>query len=260
MGIKTVRCTLLLLYLFRYRLFADLVDIATRAGFKLPSIASLLNTPANPAGSDYRPFGGGFGSSAAPVGANPLDLLQHPGYYYLKAANLATERRKAFRKAIEEENRRRGRKDLFEEQAIEQERCIDHAALCVELLTKSYEHFKRQKHGRMTLFLASEIADEYFESNKYEMALKFYDRIAKNYRKEKWNAVLKTIIQKSLECAKRLRIWDKVLEYLTELMSESIDMSEGERAAVQQELLDLLKVTLFFGNVLTTAYLGQLSR
>jgi len=52
------------------------------------------------------------------------------------------------------------------------ERTIDHLSLTVELLTKSYEQFKRHKSGRMTMFLASEIAGTYYTAGKFEMALK----------------------------------------------------------------------------------------
>lgn len=55
---------------------------------------------------------------------------------------------------------------------MEAERNTDHSTLTIELLTKSYEQFKKQKAGRMTLYLASEIAGTYFMAGKYDMALK----------------------------------------------------------------------------------------
>jgi trafficking protein particle complex subunit 11 len=55
---------------------------------------------------------------------------------------------------------------------LEAERNIDHSTLTIELLTKSYEQFKAQKTGRMTLYLASEIANTYLDARKYETALK----------------------------------------------------------------------------------------
>lgn len=57
---------------------------------------------------------------------------------------------------------------------LEAEQNIDHSTLTIELLTKSYEQFKAQKAGRMTLYLASEIANTYLESEKYETALKYF--------------------------------------------------------------------------------------
>ena len=42
---------------------------------------------------------------------------------------------------------------------LEAERNVDHSTLTIELLTKSYEQFMAQKTDRMTLYLASEIAN-----------------------------------------------------------------------------------------------------
>jgi hypothetical protein len=170
--------------------------------------------------------------------------LQHPGFYYLASSQYAAERRRAYR-GHEELHKPKGGKqeDPVEAAAVRQsESEFDHASTTVELLTKSYEHFKKYKHGRMTLYLASEIAQEYFEAAKYEMALKFFDRIAKNYRKEKWHSILGSILRKSLDCARQLQLWTKCVEYLIELLSANIDITEGERASAQQELLDLLSV------------------
>jgi trafficking protein particle complex subunit 11 len=52
------------------------------------------------------------------------------------------------------------------------ERTVEHANLTIELLTKSYEQFKKYKSSRMTLYLASEIAGTYYDVDKYEMALR----------------------------------------------------------------------------------------
>lgn len=56
---------------------------------------------------------------------------------------------------------------------LEEEQSIDHSTLTIELYTKSYEQFKAQKTGRMTLYLASEIANTYLDAGKYETALKY---------------------------------------------------------------------------------------
>lgn len=43
----------------------------------------------------------------------------------------------------------------------------------IKLYTKSYEYFKANKTGRMSLFIASKIALTHFESGKHDLALKF---------------------------------------------------------------------------------------
>lgn len=49
---------------------------------------------------------------------------------------------------------------------------------------------------------------------------RFFDRIAKTYRKERWYTVLSSILLLSLDCARVLNMWNKVIEYLIELLSE----------------------------------------
>ena len=68
---------------------------------------------------------------------------------------------------------------------LENERNVDHSTLTIELLTKSYEQFKAQKTGRMTLYLASEIANTYLDAGKYETALKYVMDYNEIYCQEK---------------------------------------------------------------------------
>ena len=49
--------------------------------------------------------------------------------------------------------------------------------------------------------------------------VRFFDRIAKTYRKERWYTVLASILLLSLDCARVLNMWNKVIEYLVELLS-----------------------------------------
>jgi hypothetical protein len=126
------------------------------------------------------------------------------------------------------------------EQALAAERAIDHGTLIIELLTKSYEQFKKYKSGRMTLFLASEIARVYQFSGKHEMALKFFERIGRTYRKENWPAVIKSLLTQSVECGKVLGRRENVVEFLVELLSERITSHDKERAMVLDELMAVL--------------------
>ena len=92
----------------------------------------------------------------------------------------------------------------------------------------------------MTLYLASEIARVYEESGKYEMALKFFERIGKTYRKENWPAVLRSILTWSVRCARMLGLWQTVVESYVELLSERMTMDEKDREEVLQALLMVL--------------------
>ncbi|TPX72790.1 hypothetical protein SpCBS45565_g00138 [Spizellomyces sp. 'palustris'] len=206
-------------------------------------------------------------------------VVQHAGYYYFLAARCAEERWKRFagtEKAITSApppppsaatSIRGGQARLgsFAEisgspfsalmpsspmhahnlgVSLASERSVDHATLVIELLTRSYEQFKKHRAGRMTLFLASEIARVYEQSGKYEMALKFFERIGKTYRKEHWPNVLKDVLKWSVQCARTLGRWDVVVECLVELMSERMAGGadgNAEQEAVVQELMTILR-------------------
>lgn len=74
-------------------------------------------------------------------GIYPLAVLHHPGYYYYEAARSLTG--------------------------------PDQAQAIIEALSKSYEQFKRNQGDRMTLKVASAIADAYLQSEKYDLAIKY---------------------------------------------------------------------------------------
>ncbi|RUP43449.1 Gryzun, putative trafficking through golgi-domain-containing protein [Jimgerdemannia flammicorona] len=184
----------------QYRIFADNLDVAIKAGFKLPIptpqiSSSSPNIPANQVG----PNGAGLGFVGLIGGVNPGTVLQHAGFYYHVAAMCSAERRRRF---LEMEKAEKAIIRAAEAQAalqtptsedepskesetvlpptpsgnamlLTKERQIDHPALTIDLLTKGYEQFKKHKNARMTLYLAAEIAGTYYEAGKYEMALKY---------------------------------------------------------------------------------------
>jgi len=73
----------------------------------------------------------------------------------------------------------------------------------------------------MTLSIAAQIAREYYDVKNYDMALRFFERISKTYRKEAWSNVLADILTISLKCALELNRVELVTEYSLELMSSS---------------------------------------
>ncbi|RCI01137.1 hypothetical protein CU098_002795 [Rhizopus stolonifer] len=205
----------------QYRIFADVIDTAVHAGYKIPLPTAYLSASATPTS----PLNHGQS------GCNPGAILQHPGFYYHLAAMCCAERRRRY---LEKE-----RADPTNA-ALQTEKAVDHSSLTIELLTKSYEQFKRYRNSRMTLYLAAEIAGTYYETGKFEMAIKFFERIGKTYRKEKWHMVLTSILRWSLRCAKELSSWSRAIECLVELMSDDLPMAENKRNDIQKELMDML--------------------
>ncbi|TPX36615.1 hypothetical protein SmJEL517_g01153 [Synchytrium microbalum] len=125
--------------------------------------------------------------------------------------------------------------------ALATERQVDHASLSIELLTKSYEQFKRQRSGRTTLFLASEIARLYETSGKLEMALRFYERIGRTYRKEGWPTVLASVLNGQARCAKALNMWDSFVECSIELLTERMNLNSNDRLSTLEDILSALR-------------------
>ncbi|KAI8069209.1 Gryzun, putative trafficking through golgi-domain-containing protein [Gongronella butleri] len=196
----------------QYRLFAESIETAIQHGFKIR-----VPVPSNQSMSPPS-------LSGTSGGCNPGAILQHPGFYFHLAAMCCAE----------------GRRRLLESKP-QAEAQADYANMSIELLTKSYEQFKVYHNSRMTLYLAAEIAGTYYETGKYEMALKFFERIGKTYRKEHWHMILTSILRWSLRCAKELGLWERTIECLVELLAPTLPMSDAKRADSLQELLTTLE-------------------
>ncbi|KAI8915996.1 Gryzun, putative trafficking through golgi-domain-containing protein, partial [Gorgonomyces haynaldii] len=206
-----------------YRTFADLLDTVStkKPGFKTPyppngSAAShLLSSQHFSLGDIHTSFG--------PHSAtNALLTLLPAGYYYLTAARSAEERWKRSNDAV------------------------DHSAAVLELLTKAYEFFKKQKTSRMTLYMASEIARVYQQDGKHEIAYKFYERIGRSYRKEGWYSLLALISKRMAECSKQLGNTKQYLEALLEqihiktfISQENLNVLQSELAQISQQDISL---------------------
>ncbi|GJJ77822.1 trafficking protein particle complex subunit 11 [Entomortierella parvispora] len=191
--------------------------------------------------------GRGGGTHGPGAGINPMLVLQHAGYFYHQAANCSVQRRLRFEIAEEaypDSNVAPVPSANIPHppslQSMNAERTIDHLSLTVELLTKSYEQFKRHKAGRMTMFLASEIAGTYYTAGKFEMALKFFERIGKTYRKEGWNLILTSILKWSVQCAKELGFWETVVECYIEMLSPEMPSTPAKRQSIFDELVSIL--------------------
>ncbi|ORY47827.1 hypothetical protein BCR33DRAFT_764198 [Rhizoclosmatium globosum] len=203
------------------RVFGELIEIATKIGLRLP-FPPPLSAPPLPTSTtqsiDPTPLTQGS--------TTPSAVIQHAGYYYYMSASAAEERWTRF-KLIDERFRKVPPLDTTSPRAqselhcLATERSLDHTAHTIELLTKSYEQFKRAKSGRMTLFLAAEIARVYESAGKSEMALKFFERIGKTYRKENWPSVLAVILGLSVGCARKIGRVGAVVEGLVELLRTS---------------------------------------
>ncbi|GAB5589072.1 hypothetical protein Unana1_03972 [Umbelopsis nana] len=217
---------------------ADCMNIKSNAGS--PSLGS-------------SPFLGSSGGHANQLdgGISPGELLQHAGFYFHLAAMCSAERRRRYieiAKWKDSESKADDPTYLGAMGLLAEEEQVDHSALTIELLTKGYEQFKKYRNTRMTLYLAAEIAGTYYEAGKFEMALKFFERIGKTYRKESWHTVLTSILRWSLRCAKELNMNGSVINYLVELLCDDLPMSDDKRLELQNDLQDVLTGDAIEGN------------
>ncbi|KAJ3122014.1 hypothetical protein HK098_003169 [Nowakowskiella sp. JEL0407] len=236
----------------QYRGFGDLIEIAeAKSGLKVPfpppgavPLASMTsaayNAMTNNSG-DNQHDGSVFGPMSA---SNSTVVVQHAGFYYLIAARCAEERwKRAHYPPTPAEPGMRVRVpslDALSPTQDEQSTPTEHPSVVIELLTKSYEHFKKHKSSRTTLFIASDIARIYESSAKHDMAFKFFDRIGKTYRKENWTGVLASVLESSIRCATSLGIWSCVIESLVELTSEELTSQPESRIEKWNEIVKIM--------------------
>lgn len=217
----------------QHRVLAELLEQGSNSSLTFPT-----NSPPS--------LTAGVTSAGTPVeldavrafGLNPSHALQHPGHYYYMAARCTEARRERF---------------LANEEAISQgtsaapgyanEKKVDHLSLILELYTKSYEVFKKHSsatsQGRLTLWIAYRIAHTYYESEKFDVAVRFFERIAKTYRREKWKHMLRPLLSTWYACAQKLSDVELMATLLVEMIGYAQDVNESR--TLQEDLLAVLK-------------------
>ncbi|GAA94378.1 uncharacterized protein L969DRAFT_96482 [Mixia osmundae IAM 14324] len=170
----------------QYRSLADLVELAVASGYRLPipRLAASTRTPT---------------PAQTPTGSSPARLLQHAGHFYLMAGLCTRNRRDKFRlRVVAETHQVNGFSNGHSSSlppALQYEGKIKHDELTIDLLSKAYEIFKRQRSNRLSLYIAGQIARVHDESDNAEMALRFHERIAKHYRKDRWLDMMSNVAQ-----------------------------------------------------------------
>lgn len=70
----------------------------------------------------------------------------------------------------------------------------------------------------MTLYIAFRIAEAYHGGGQYDMALRFFDRISKTYRREKWGTISDRIRELWIDCARKEGKKEEVVRVLVEMI------------------------------------------
>ncbi|QRV97868.1 trafficking protein particle complex subunit 11 [Ceratobasidium sp. AG-Ba] len=212
-----------------------LLEHGLRNGLRIPSLApppiphnstpAVTTDPSNAASTLQLAPGQGVASSS---GHNPSLALQHPGFYYYVAAGCSIT----------------DPSPVSATPAFANEKKIDHHSLIIELFTKAYETFKQQQTGqsRLTYYIAYRIAETHYESGKFDLAVKFFERIAKTYRTERWTKLLRPALALWYECARNLADIELSVRILLEMLVPGMT-SQDERDNIGEDLMAILKST-----------------
>jgi hypothetical protein len=71
---------------------------------------------------------------------------------------------------------------------------------------------------------------------------RFFGRIAKSYRKEKWYLILRDILKKQAECAQMVGQWGVFVESYFELMGLNMTKNIEDHVQLYSTFFDTLKV------------------
>ncbi|KAF8627616.1 hypothetical protein AX15_004317 [Amanita polypyramis BW_CC] len=234
----------------QYRAFAELLEQGSYSTLKIP-----LHKPPTLTGNASLLAAVIRGSSASSIeldalrtlGLNPNHTLQHPGFYYYMAARCTEMRRDKFQAAVEAELKQQP----ILSPSFTNEKKVQHYAITLEFYTKAYELFKKytpsiapnQPQSRLTLWIAYRIAQTYYDSGEFAMAVRFFERIAKTYRREKWNDMLRPLLSTWYSCAQRLGEVELSVKLLLEMMGLGTDAPQ-DPASLEEDLVLVLKSTV----------------
>ncbi|KAG6837812.1 hypothetical protein H0H93_016180 [Arthromyces matolae] len=235
----------------QYRVVSELLEQGSRSTLTIPvhrpNLQILLNTNST-AGNGRNYTANGFETETLrSLGINPSHALQHAGFYYLMAAKCTETRRARFLATLELEG---SQPTPSSSPGFTNERKVDHLALILELYTKAYELFKKHivvnphspTQSRLTLWIAYRIAQTYYQSAKYDMAIRFFERIATIYRREGWDALLQPLLSTWYACAREVGDIELSIKLMIEMMGHSPANPE-EADSLGEDLLAILKVT-----------------
>ncbi|KAL5512612.1 hypothetical protein ACEPAG_3265 [Sanghuangporus baumii] len=233
----------------QYRVLAELLEQGTHFGMPIPSYAPSNSTAIPEAGQAQLEI-----DALPSLGINPSTALMHPGFYYYFAAECTEKRRTRFLRMLEDEASSQG---TTQAPGFQTEKKVDHLASILELYTKAYEVFKKysttpattqnQIQGRFTLWIAYRIAQTYFESGKYEMSVRFFERITRTYGREKWGALLSPLLSTWYACSQQLGDVEMSVRLLVEMIVRGRSNDSGvqdDEGTVVEDLDAILESTV----------------
>jgi hypothetical protein len=196
-----------------------------------------------------------FGENLERVVLNQQHSYGNPGYYFQSAAISSKNRKKWAQRSFEvhggisnlkkkqfgefkEEKfitsgyigKRESKSDEKYFKIINHELDVNHSDDIIKMLTKSYDHYFKRNQKRMIYYIASMIADEHFSSKNWLKAKKFYERISKEYRNEKWDFPLTEILKSTMICTRNLKQSEEFIQYSIESICECQKLNKIEES------------------------------
>ncbi|KAI0724685.1 Gryzun, putative trafficking through golgi-domain-containing protein [Fomitopsis betulina] len=234
----------------QHRAFAELLEHGTRSTLKIPAhfpTSSSANAAAAAAAQAFESGQRGALELEAirALGLNPSQALQHPGFYYYMSARCTERRRERFLSVARGEAE--GSSTTAPPPGFSNEQKVDHLTLILELYTRAYDLFKAytpkdaQGHGRLTLWIAYRIAHTYYESGKFDLAVRFFERIAKTYRREQWDSLLRPLLSVWYSCAQQMGDMGLSVRLLFEMLGHGIQTQDDDVNSTQEDILAVIK-------------------
>ncbi|KAF8161338.1 Gryzun, putative trafficking through golgi-domain-containing protein [Crassisporium funariophilum] len=231
----------------QHRVLAELLEQGTKSTLVIPvHKPAAANSNLSLSQQNLRAASGVEYDTMRSLGVNPSHALQHPGFYYYMAARCTEMRRERFLAAAEAEL---SHKPIAMSPGFTNEKKVEHLTIINELYTKAYELFKKhspasnQAQGRLTLWIAYRIAQTYYDSRKFDMAVRFFERIAKTYRRERWYSMLRPLLSTWYACAQQLGDVELSIKLLVELLGHDVPESDDANS-LEEDLVAVLKSTV----------------
>ncbi|KAH9915858.1 Gryzun, putative trafficking through golgi-domain-containing protein [Fomitopsis serialis] len=234
----------------QHRAFAELLEHGTRSTLKIPTHFSTTPSSHAAAVAAVQALESGQRGvleveAMRALGLNPSQALQHPGFYYYMSAGCTERRRERFLGVARSEAE--GEATTAPPPGFNNEQKVDHLALILELYTRAYDLFKAYTpkdahgHGRLTLWIAYRIAQTYYESGKFDLAVRFFERIAKTYRREQWDSLLRPLLTTWYSCTQQMGDMELSVRLLFEMLGHGLKTQDDDEDSTQEDLLAVLK-------------------
>lgn len=251
----------------QYKLMGDLLDLAMREipGSTLPPFRPSMHFPPMPTillhplhlpmptasgnvAASYNPHHGNLAApneAAIASYAVPAEMCPGAGECFYIAGVCALERWERYKRLQwgQDQQANGNAGDVKQNESwstvnITQESKVDHSGQAIEALTRAHEVFKRQRRHRLSLFVASKIANAYIDANQDELALRFLERTVKSYQFENWSGPLSSQLLLALESARRIGDVDSEGKALWKLLSRGSALSEAQYSLALEQVVE----------------------